>query len=76
MFATPTAYCVTPSRTPFSRLPERASTLFREVKRRSVRIKRSCSFQIRNTPGNSFKNLEVTVALNKYALNAKQNIIP
>merc|ERR1712038_749422 len=51
MFATPSVYSVTPSRTPFSRIPERASTLFREVKRRSVRIKRSWSFQVRSTPG-------------------------
>ena len=53
LFATPSSYCntTTPSRTPFSRIPERASTLFREVKRRSVRIKRSCSFQLKSTPG-------------------------
>jgi hypothetical protein len=43
MFATPTSYCVTPSRKPFMRIPERASTFLRDVKRRSLRVKRSKS---------------------------------
>ena len=54
MFATATAgYCVTPSRTPFSRLPSRASTIIRDVKRKSFRLKRqSCSsFRLDTTPG-------------------------
>ena len=55
MFATATAgYCVTPgSRTPFSRLPSRASTIIRDVRRKSMRIKRSCSFRLdmTMTPG-------------------------
>lgn len=44
MFATPTSYCVTPgARTPFARLPSRASTLLRDVKRRSLRSYRGAS---------------------------------
>ena len=44
MFATPTSYVVTPSRKPFMRIPERASTFLRDVKRRSTRkVKRSKS---------------------------------
>ena len=65
MFATQTAYCVTPSRTTFSRLPDRASTIFREVKRRSVRIKRSCSFQIKQTPGMCFIQSNLFLKINK-----------
>ena len=43
MFATPTSYCVTPGgqATPFGRLPSRASSLLRDVKRRSLRSYRS-----------------------------------
>ena len=38
MFLTPHRYIVTgPERTPFSLLPTRASTLLRDVRRRSVR---------------------------------------
>ena len=44
MFATPTSYCVTPgARTPFARLPSRASSLLRDVKRRSLRSYRGAS---------------------------------
>jgi len=46
MFATPTSYCVTPggrSSTPFSRLPSRASTILRDVKRRSLRSYRAAT---------------------------------
>ena len=50
MFATPTSYCVTPTRPrPLMRLPERASTFLRDVKRRSLRVKRSKSMVI-STP--------------------------
>ena len=44
---------MTPSRTPFSRLPSRASTIIRDVKRKSFRLKRqSCSsFRLDTTPG-------------------------
>ena len=48
MFATPTSYNLTPSRnTPghFARLPERATSLLRDVRRRSQRLRRTCSFQ-------------------------------
>ena len=48
MFATPTSYSVTPSRKPFMRIPERASTFLRDVKRRSMRVKRSKSLIARN----------------------------
>ena len=52
MFATASAgYSVTPSRTPFSRLPTRASTIIRDVRRKSLRIKRSSSFRLDTTPG-------------------------
>ena len=52
MFATASAgYCVTPSRAPFTRLPSRASTIIRDVRRKSLRIKRSCSFRLDTTPG-------------------------
>lgn len=57
MFATPTSYSLTPSRsTPghFARLPERATTILRDVRRRSQRLRRTCSFQqklLTATPG-------------------------
>ena len=52
MFSTATAgYCVTPSRQPFSRLPSRASSIIRDVKRKSLRLKRSSSFRLDTTPG-------------------------
>ena len=45
-------YCVTPVRAaPFSRLPSRASTIIRDVRRRSMRLRRSASFQVDTTPG-------------------------
>ena len=45
-------YCVTPVRAaPFSRLPSRARTIIRDVKRRSMRLRRSASFQVDTTPG-------------------------
>ena len=50
MLATPTVYCLTPSRA-FSRTPARATTLIRDIKRKSMRMKRSCSFRLDTTPG-------------------------
>ena len=50
MLATPTVYCLTPSR-PFSRTPARATTLIRDIKRKSMRMKRSSSFRLDTTPG-------------------------
>ena len=50
MLATPTVYCLTPSR-PFSRTPARATTIIRDIKRKSMRVKRSCSFRLDTTPG-------------------------
>ena len=50
MLATPTVYSLTPSRA-FSRTPGRASTIIRDIKRRSMRVKRSCSFRLDTTPG-------------------------
>ena len=46
-------YCVTPDRGApvFSRLPSRASTIIRDVRRRSMRIRRSASFRLDTTPG-------------------------
>ena len=45
-------YCVTPERgAAFSRLPSRASTIIRDVRRRSMRIRRSASFRLDTTPG-------------------------
>ena len=44
MFAT--QYSVTPSKRPIMRLPERASAFMRDVKRRSLRVKRSKSLVI------------------------------
>ena len=41
MFATPTSYSVTPARSHFARIPERASSIIRDVKRRSLRSHRS-----------------------------------
>ena len=55
-------YCVTPVRAaPFSRLPSRASTIMRDVKRRSMRIKRSASFRLDTTPGTFVKLCEEEV---------------
>ena len=52
MFSTVSAgYCVTPSREPFSRLPSRASTIIRDVRRKSLRIRRTTSFRLDTTPG-------------------------
>ena len=43
-------YCVTPTKRPGMRLPDRAATFLRDVKRRSLRVKRSKSLVI-NPPG-------------------------
>ena len=47
MFAT--QYCVTPTKRPGMRLPDRAATFLRDVRRRSLRVKRSKSLVI-NAP--------------------------
>ena len=44
MFAT--QYCVTPTKRPMGRMQERATTFLRDVKRRSLRVKRSKSLVI------------------------------
>ena len=44
MFAT--QYCVTPTKRPGMRLPDRAATFLRDVRRRSLRVKRSKSLVI------------------------------
>ena len=41
MFATPSSYSVTPCKSNFARIPERASSIIRDVKRRSLRTCRS-----------------------------------
>ena len=41
MFATPSSYSVTPARSHFTRIPQRASSIIRDVKRRSLRNHRS-----------------------------------
>jgi len=41
MFATPTSYSLTPAKNNFARIPERASSIIRDVKRRSLRSHRS-----------------------------------
>jgi len=41
MFTTPTSYTFTPSKSNFARIPERASSIIRDVKRRSLRSHRS-----------------------------------
>lgn len=43
-------YCVTPTKRPGIRLPEKATSFLRDVKRRSLRVKRSKSLVI-NPPG-------------------------
>ena len=45
MFATQ-QYCVTPTKRPIHRMQERATTFLRDVKRRSLRVKRSKSLVI------------------------------
>ena len=47
-------YCVTPTKRPGIRLPDRAATFLRDVKRRSLRVKRSKSLVI-NPPDPSGK---------------------
>ena len=64
MLATPTVYCLTPSR-PFTRTPARATTLIRDIKRKSLRIKRSCSFRLDTTPGR-FVQLDEDEVREKY----------
>ena len=39
-------YCVTPTKRPGMRLPDRAATFLRDVRRRSLRVKRSKSLVI------------------------------
>lgn len=47
MFTTTHEYCVTPTKhRPMIRLPERATAFMRDVKRRSLRVKRSKSLVI------------------------------
>ena len=47
MFTTTHEYCVTPTKhRPMMRLPERATAFMRDVKRRSLRVKRSKSLVI------------------------------
>ena len=41
MFATPSSYSVTPCKSNFARIPERASSIIRDVKRRSLRTCRA-----------------------------------
>ena len=41
MFVTPSSYSVTPCKSNFARIPERASSIIRDVKRRSLRTCRS-----------------------------------
>ena len=48
-------YCVTPTKRPGIRLPEKATSFLRDVKRRSLRVKRSKSLVI-NPPGEKRKS--------------------
>jgi len=49
MFTTTQEYCVTPTKQrPMMRLPERATAFMRDVKRRSLRVKRSKSLLVNN----------------------------
>ena len=68
-------YCVTPERVPFSRLPARASSIMRDVRRRSLRIKTSSSFRLDTTPG-TFVRLQEEEVRQKYVediLNKKED---
>ena len=44
-------YCVTPTKRPGMRLPDRAATFLRDVRRRSLRVKRSKSLVINPPDG-------------------------
>ena len=44
-------YCVTPTKRPGMRLPDRAATFLRDVRRRSLRVKRSKSLVINPPEG-------------------------
>ena len=46
MFAAQQQYCVTPTKRPIHKMHERATTFLRDVKRRSLRVKRSKSLVI------------------------------
>ena len=60
MFATQ-QYCVTPTKRPIHRMQERATTFLRDVKRRSLRVKRSKSLVI--APAEKRKSGKTTKSL-------------
>ena len=56
-------YCVTPTKRPGMRLPDRAATFLRDVRRRSLRVKRSKSLVInpKNEKRKSGKKTNLTI---------------
>ena len=64
MFAT--QYCVTPTKRPGMRLPDRAATFLRDVRRRSLRVKRSKSLVI--NPPEKRKSGKQYYMINEYAI--------
>ena len=58
MFATPSSYSVTPAKSNFARIPERASSIIRDVKRRSLRTCRSKTLPEKRLSGMSASQSE------------------
>jgi len=73
MFAT--QYCVTPTKRPGMRLPDRAATFLRDVRRRSLRVKRSKSLVINPPDGKRKSGKKFSIIYYKGILKNKINVI-
>ena len=65
MFATPSSYSVTPCKSNFARIPERASSIIRDVKRRSLRTCRSKTLPEKRLSGNNHHHHAAGVILGR-----------
>ena len=61
MFATPSSYSVTPCKSNFARIPERASSIIRDVKRRSLRTCRSKAVSEKRLSGEKIFQLKLSI---------------
>ena len=59
MFATPSSYSVTPCKSNFARIPERASNIIRDVKRRSLRTCRAKAVSEKRLSGEKYFQLKL-----------------